>query len=105
ELMENVSITGLSEVNLDFTTISLTFLPDEVDKIREVWEVARKSISADEVWLTKMADYERTLDALDTAGKSYGVSNVSTSLEIVLGVFENHRDDLSEGYIHGQSAT
>lgn len=53
------------------------------------------------MWLARIEEATRTLDALDTAGRSYGVTNQATALMIVLDVFERHVTDLREGYLDG----
>lgn len=99
ELLENVKIDSLAEANLDFQTVTMTFLPDELERAKEAFAEAHKLIAADEVWLARLADYERTLDALDYTGRSYNVSNIATALMLVLAIFERHRTDLTEGFL------
>jgi hypothetical protein len=43
------------------------------------------------------------LDALDAAGKSYGVTNIAASLHVILDIFERHRTDLQEGWRDGDA--
>lgn len=101
ELLEEVQVGSLSEANLSFETVTIAFLPDEADEAREAWDAAREHVSSrpDEVWLARLLDHERLLDALDLAGKSYNIKNVAVALAIVLGVFERHREDLAEGFL------
>lgn len=100
ELLEQVGIGSLSEAALDFQTITLTFLPTEKDKADRAWDSARPGLlSSDEAWLARLREHERTLDALDSAGKSFGVTNVATSLLLVLEIFERHAQDLQAGYL------
>lgn len=100
QLLENVQPGSLSEASLEFQTITVTFLPDEQERAERAWDLAKQElIGTDGVWLARLDDAVRTLDALDVAGRSYGVTNVATSLAVVLDVFETHVTDLREGYL------
>jgi hypothetical protein len=100
DLLEKVDLGSLSEANLEFQTISMVFLPHEADRVKEAWDAAQDELKGrDEAWLAGYRDYASMLDALEVAGKAYGVSNVATSLSIVLDVFWKHFEDLQEGYM------
>lgn len=97
ELLDDVSPDSLSEANLDFTTVSMVFLPNEAKAIGDAFSAARELVGRN-AWLASMKDYDRALDALEKAGASYGVKNVATALRIVLDVFERHQLELSDGW-------
>lgn len=97
ELLAKVDLEGLSEVNLDFQTVQIVFLPPELEAARVALDQARAG--ADETWLAAYADYEPTLDALASAHAAHKVGNVATAVGIVLGVFEQHLTDLQAGYL------
>jgi len=100
ELLEQVAVGSLTEANLDFQTISMTFLPDEVEAVREVWESAREEVAGSkEVWLARWAEYDKALDAIEAASDSYNVRNTATALLVVLEVFSRHITDLAEGWL------
>jgi hypothetical protein len=99
-LMAKATVEPLSEVGLDFQTVSLIFLPHELEHATEVWAQARDAIAgADETWLAPMKAYEATLDALSTAHGAYGVSNVTTALGLVLELAARHLDEMREGWL------
>lgn len=95
-LLAEVSPEGLSEANLDFATVSLVFLPPELEAAREAFEQARLGQNAS--WLAARADYERTLDTLASTHAAHKVGNVATALHAILAIVENHLDDLQAGY-------
>lgn len=101
ELIEQVDVGTLNEANLDFQTVVITFLPTELDAVKEAFDAVREELGSgpDEVWVGSMKEYDRFLDALDAAGRSYDVRNVAATLGLVLSVFEDHREDLSNGYL------
>jgi hypothetical protein len=100
KLLADVSVAPLSEAGLEFQTIALTFLPHEVDQVNAIWEQARKSVAAKGgYWLARWSDYDRAMDALESAGQSYNVKNTATALMIVLDIFYRHLADLEEGYL------
>lgn len=99
-LLVDVNVASLSEAALQFQTIALTFLPHEVEGVAAALESARKAASgAKGFWLTRWADYDRAMDALEAAGSAYGVKNAATAMMVVLEVFSRHMDDLQAGYL------
>ncbi|GAA3721406.1 hypothetical protein GCM10022224_103730 [Nonomuraea antimicrobica] len=95
-LLAEVQPEGLSEANLDFATVSLIFLPPELEAAREAFDASR--FGQDESWLSARADYEQTLDTLASTHAAHKVGNVATALHIILTLAERHLDDLREGY-------
>jgi hypothetical protein len=98
-LLERVTVAALSEPNLDYQEIGLVFLPDEAERVRQVWQTVKDEVRSKEVWLARWAEYDRALDALETAGAAYGVRNTATALLVVLEVFSRHLDELREGWL------
>ncbi|MFB0617243.1 ParB N-terminal domain-containing protein [Streptomyces sp. AGS-58] len=95
-LLAEVSPEGLSEANLDFATVSLVFLPVELEAAREAFEQAR--LGQNESWLAARADYQQTLDTLASTHAAHKVGNVATALHAILAIVERHLDELQEGY-------
>ncbi|KUN37692.1 hypothetical protein AQJ30_15520 [Streptomyces longwoodensis] len=96
QLLAEVSPEGLSEANLDFATVSLIFLPSELEAAREAFDQAR--VGQNESWLAARADYERTLDTLASTHAAHKVGNVATALHAILAIVERHLDELADGY-------
>ncbi|MGO4419481.1 ParB N-terminal domain-containing protein [Streptomyces sp. MCAF7] len=95
-LLAEVSPEGLSEANLDFATVSLIFLPSELEAARDAFDQAR--LGQNESWLTARADYNQTLDTLASTHAAHKVGNVATALHAILAIVERHLDELQEGY-------
>jgi hypothetical protein len=99
-LMEKASVEPLSEVGLEFQSVSLIFLPHELAHATEVWQQAKEAAAgADETWLAPIKAYEATLDALASAHGAYGVTNVTTALGLVLELVTRHLDEMREGWL------
>ncbi|MEV7413318.1 ParB N-terminal domain-containing protein [Streptomyces althioticus] len=96
ELLAEVNPEGLSEANLDFATVSLIFLPSELEAAREAFDQAR--LGQNESWLAARADYEQTLDTLASTHSAHKVGNVATALHAILAIVERHLDELADGY-------
>lgn len=99
EMLEKVSTEALSEANLEFSTVSLVFLPHERDAAADALAEAKKQSGAGEFWLAGIAQYEPVLSALESAHSAFRVGNVATAFELVLAVFERHLADLAEGWL------
>ncbi|WP_051710154.1 ParB N-terminal domain-containing protein [Streptomyces sp. NRRL S-350] len=96
QLLAEVSPEGLSEANLDFATVSLVFLPSELEAAREAFDLAR--LSQNVSWLAARADYAQTLDTLASTHAAHKVGNVATALHAILAIVEQHLTDLQAGY-------
>lgn len=83
---------------LDFLTVVLLLLPDERERLEAAIAEARAAVKGDAVLAGRMAEYDRILDALDTAGRSWAVTNAATSLMLILDIFERHIGELAEGW-------
>lgn len=100
QLLEDVKPGGLSEANLDFQTISMVFLPDEIERVKEVWDLTKKSLAGSKgAWLASWAQYDEFMDTLDDTSRAHGIKNVATALLVVLEIFTRHIDDLTEGFL------
>ncbi|MFJ9719988.1 hypothetical protein ACIRPQ_29350 [Streptomyces sp. NPDC101213] len=97
ELMAEVNLEGISEANLDFQTVQLVFLPPELAAAKEAFAEAKAP--ADERWAAAYGDYDRLIDALNDSSGAHNVGNLAASLGVVLSVFENHLEDLAEGFL------
>lgn len=100
ELMSDVSIAAMSEANLDFQTITMTFLPDEIEAVEQVLEAARQVAAGSRAnWLLAMREYDAAMDALEAASTASGIRNTATAMMVVLSVFRAHLTDLSDQYL------
>jgi len=96
ELLEKVSPIAFSEAALEAKTLTMYFLPDELERAQTIIEGLLKQVSGDRTWLLRHAEYDSWLDLMAAAGGSKGVSNAATSLMVLLDVFSRHLDDLQE---------
>lgn len=98
ELMGEVEVPSMNEANLSYTIVPIVFLPNELEAAKEAFSEAKTLITGDEAWLASWGEYDALLDGLAAASAAYNVGNIATSLAVILGVFERHQDDLSEGW-------
>lgn len=105
QLLQSVQIESLGEANLSFQTMAIMFLPDELEQVREVFERARKTVRADDLYLAPFAAYDTFMDTLDIIGASYNVKNIAATLMAMLALVERHFTELQEGWTtdHGES--
>jgi hypothetical protein len=95
DLLDQVLVEGLGEVNLDYTMVTLLFLPNEVAEVSRVFAEARAAVPADTVWLAAMADYDRLLDSLQVIGTAHEVRNQALALRLLLDLAEQHLGELA----------
>lgn len=98
-LLDKFSSISISEANLTFQTLSMVFLPDELEKAKKVIDEAKDRVkSSNEIWIACMSDYDKWLDAQETAAATHNVKNVATAVNIVLNIFERNITQLSEAW-------
>lgn len=98
DLLEKVDVASLGEANLDFASVQLMFLPDELERAEAAFDAARATSSADQRWVAGLEQYEPVLDALETSRAAYKIGNSATALGVILAVFERHLSELAEGW-------
>lgn len=103
DLLADVKVGSLSEANLDFQSLNITFLPEELDRVRETFDRAMALTTADERWIARYSQHERLLTAMSDASKSYDVSNSATALDLVLDVFEKHEHEIVDGWFDAET--
>ena len=100
ELMDKFSMVSLSEANLQFQTLSMVFLPDELKAAQQVMdEAVDRAKHADTIWLARMADYDSWLDEQEAVSSSYNVKNVATAVDLMLKLLSRNMDQLAEAWI------
>ena len=105
-LLQDIDPDSISEANLTFQTISMLFLPDEIKEAEKVWEEAKKTLAGNkQIWIVRWAEYDKVMDALETASFAYTVRNTATAMLLILDVFNNHLEDLAEGWVNPDETT
>lgn len=99
DLLIQADTMPLSEVNLDFMTITLVFLPNEYDRVRTAFEEARRLSPAKEHWLARNDQYDNTLAAIEDARDAAHIINVAAALDVLLDVWDTHRDTLQDRWL------
>jgi hypothetical protein len=99
DLLAEVTIDGLSEPNLDYQSLYLVFLPDELTRAKAAFTDASELAEADETWLCRYQDHARLLDAISVVGQARNIFNRTTAVGAVLDVYEAHRTDLMDAYM------
>jgi hypothetical protein len=99
ELLDKFSSISISEANLAFQMLSMVFLPNELEAAKKVIDEAKGRVkSSDVIWIARMADYDKWLDAQETTGSAHNVHNVATAVSIILKLFERNITQLSEAW-------
>jgi hypothetical protein len=98
ESLANLQLPPLSPATLEYRVLSFMFLPNEKERLEELMDKALDLVSAKDVRLARMQEWDRTLDALAKASDSHDIRNTATALMLLLDVFEAHQTDLAEGW-------
>lgn len=102
--MEKAAISALAEVKLDYRSLTFLFLPHEIEKLDDALKHAAESgVVQDTVYMNRIEDFKRMLEAQSKVQGAYDVKNSATSLMLILDIFRRHEDELSEGYINSQT--
>jgi len=99
ELLDKFNAFSISEASLKFQTLTMVFLPDELENAKDIiGQAIERSKTSDEIWLARFAEYDQWLDNQEIASSAYNVKNVATAIGIVLRVFENNMEQLSKAW-------
>lgn len=99
QLLDKATSQAMSEANLEFQTLSIVFLPDELKEAQRVIDRAKDEVkNSDAVWLAKESEYDKWLDSQETVSSAFNVKNVSAAMRIIFKVFENNLSQLAEGW-------
>ena len=96
-LLSEINGEGKASASLEWTAITFSFLPDEADAIKAVFNEVQLA-SQGEILATRMRDYDEFMETLQEAGVAANVKNASASLRIVLDVFGANLPDLQQLY-------
>lgn len=99
QLLDKASTQAMSEANLEFQTLSIVYLPDELKEAQKVIDEAiAEAKSSNAIWLATNKEYDKWLDHLEIAQSAYNVKNVAAGLRVIFSVFENNLTQLAEGW-------
>ena len=105
DMLDKASAQSLSEAHLEFETLSMVFLPDELKKAQAVLQSALDSVKhADHTWIARKSEYDNWLDAQDCVMSACNVKNVATAVSIMLRVFEANITQLQSEFIEVNDA-
>lgn len=96
--LEKIQLDPLSEVKLDFRSVTFLFLPDEVERMKIAFENAIDMLGPKEVVLAAMEDFNRTIEAVTKTKAAFNVHNAATALMLILDIFEANQNDLEKGW-------
>lgn len=100
EQLEKVEIGSLSDVHLEYRTVSFLFLPEERDRLLSTFERVKQNREiAGETVIARLEEYDRLLDAQAKTQAAYNIHNAATALMLILDVFERHQEDLQDGWL------
>jgi len=89
EKLKTLSMTGDA---LKFKAITLMFLPNEIDRIKDVFDKIKEQVASTGAWLVHEEDYDRYLDAMEITKSTYDVKNTALAFTIILDNFEKTFD-------------
>lgn len=91
ELLQDAAPASISEANLSFQTISMTFMPDDLDEAKAVWAEAEKSLTGSKAaWVTRFAQYDEWMDQIERTSRITGIKNVATCFQLILATYKKH---------------
>lgn len=99
-LLDQVDVSALGEANLDFQTVTVVFLPTELDTAKQALQQAVETTNSREYWLAAYPDYDQLIDALDDTRAAHKIGNTATALGLILHVFREHATDLQTAWLH-----
>lgn len=105
ELLEKVDLKSIGEANLDYLTVVLIFLPEELDRAQADVDAIADVLSTDAEFVARDADWGRLVDALDLSRGAHDLVNSAAAFGVILDVFEANLEDLREGWWNAETQT
>ena len=100
QMLDSVKTISISDVQLDFQTLNIVFLPEELERAKRVMEEIGGIISGDANWMGRLKDAERIREALDEIGSAHNIQNMATIFQVLLDLYERNKTQLQEGFAH-----
>lgn len=104
-LLQDVRPMSIGEMNLDFQTMSIVFLPDELERAKVLWEEFAKTVNNQEIWIARFSEYDQYLNTMETISASYNVTNIATNLHIMLKLVNANLDIMSKAWYDEETQT
>lgn len=99
DLLDHVQPVSLNEASLQFTAITVVFLPHELPEVQAAFDAAREMIDSNgQQWLASMADYDALMNALTVVGGAHNVKNQALALKLLVALASQHFADLVPGW-------
>lgn len=98
ELLDTVDLAPMNEGQVKFATMQIMFTEPELEAVQESLNLALK-MSADVRTVANYDDFERFINRVEDTRNAYRIGNLSTAIEIMLGIFEDHITDLHDGIL------
>lgn len=100
DLLKDVKPISIGESNLEFQTLTLMFLPNEMKEAEKAIDEALKIIKSDKILLARFSEYDKWLDSIEAASNAHGIKNAATAIMVILDIFSRNITDLSSGWDH-----
>lgn len=99
EMLEDVTTEPLGEANLDYRTITLVFLPHELERAETALEDVKKTSATENLWAASIQQADDVLHALESVALAHGIQNTAVAMLGMISVFERHYADLTEAWL------
>jgi hypothetical protein len=98
ESLESVELPQLRTPPLDYQSLAFIFLPEDAERVSKALEEAMKIVTSHTLYLARLADFQRLIEALTKTEASYEVKAPAVAIMYILDIFFKHQDDLSNGW-------
>ena len=98
--MDKSEMQSLTEFHLEYKTQTFLFLPEEAERLQNVFEKALAEVHKDKVaYANRLQDFDRFIEAQSKIQNAYDVKNSAVVMMLMLDMFERHLEELQAGYI------
>lgn len=100
--LEAMQFDSIADARLDFKTITLLFLPEEEEALREILDKADEAFSGDSVYLLSKAHFAKVFDVVVKAKEGYNIVNNPTALLKLIELADAAMDGLNPDVVTPQ---
>ena len=99
KLLDKVGTQSISALGLQYQVMNVVVLPTELKEAMKVIDKVKEEVGKNTALTMRYQEYDKWLDTIDDVGSSIGVKNTATVILAILGLVENHLEELKDIWV------
>lgn len=99
KLLDKVGTQSISALGLQYQIMNVVVLPTELNEAMKVIDKVKSEVKKNTALTMRYSEYDKWLDTIDDVGSAIGVKNTATVILAILGLVENHLEELKDIWV------